>query len=358
MQQSLTAAAGALRHFNRFYTAQIGVLDRDLLGSGHSLSEARVLYELANRQPLTSGDLTKSLGLDPGYLSRMLAGFEKDGLVERRRSVEDGRVSHLALTAKGRASFAALDSVSQKAAETLVASLSAASRAELLAALGRVEVMLRPEEQPAPIVLRPHRMGDMGWIVHRQAVLYGREYGWTDEYEALIAEIMARFLREFKPEREMCRVAERAGEIVGSVFVVEGSEEVAKLRLLYVEPSARGQGLGRRMVAECIDFAREKGYVRLELWTNHVLTAARKIYQSAGFELVGEEPHHSFGHDLIGQTWSSAAGAVNGPRLPGRRAAASWDRCETLTQAAQRATLACPGSPRLAIGRAALVRRA
>lgn len=306
--QSLTAAAGALRHFNRFYTAQIGVLDRDLLGSRRSLSEARVLYELAMRQPLTSGDLTRSLGLDAGYLSRMLAGFEKEGLVERRRSAEDGRVSHLALTAKGRESFGALDALSQNAAETLVSSLSAPARAELLAALGRVEATLRPSAQASPILLRPHRIGDMGWIVHRQALLYAREYGWTIEYEALIAEIMARFLREFNPKREMCRVAERDGEIVGSVFVVEGSEDVAKLRLLYVEPSARGAGLGRRLVDECIAFAREKGYARLDLWTNHVLAAARKIYQRAEFELVAEEPHTSFGHDLIGQTWSLRLG--------------------------------------------------
>ncbi|WP_088342869.1 MULTISPECIES: helix-turn-helix domain-containing GNAT family N-acetyltransferase [Rhodomicrobium] len=309
--QSLTAAAGALRHFNRFYTAQIGVLDRDLLGSGRSLSEARVLYELATQQGLTAGDLVKSLGLDAGYLSRMLAGFEKDALVERQRSAQDGRVSHLVLTAKGRAAFAALDGLSQKAAEGLVARLPGESRAELLGALGRVEAMLRPEQQAAEVSLRPHRVGDMGWIVHRQALLYARDYGWNGDYEALILDITSKFLREFKPEREMCRVAERGGEIVGSVFVVEASEQVAKLRLLYVEPSARGAGLGRRLVDECIGFAREKGYGRLELWTQESLGAARRIYAEAGFRHIASTPHHSFGHDLVGETWALDLQAAN-----------------------------------------------
>ena len=301
--QSLTAAAGALRHFNRFYTAQIGVLDRDLLGSGRSLSEARVLYELATREPLTAGELTRSLGLDPGYLSRMLAGFEKEGLLERRRSAEDGRVSHLALTAKGRTAYAGLDRLSQAAAETLVARLAGDARNEVLAALRLIEGRLATSPPASEILLRPHRIGDMGCIVHRQAVLYAQEYGWDGGYEALIAEIVGRFLREFKPERERCVVAERAGEIVGSVFAVEDSADTARLRLLYVEPSARGNGLGQKLVDECIAFARAKGYSRLDLWTNDILTAARRIYQKAGFELVKEERHRSFGHELVGQTW-------------------------------------------------------
>jgi DNA-binding MarR family transcriptional regulator/GNAT superfamily N-acetyltransferase len=302
--QSLAAAAEAVRHFNRFYTAQIGVLDRDLLGSGRSLSEARVLYELATREPLTAGDLARSLGLDPGYLSRMLTGFEKEGLLERRRSAEDGRVSHLALTSKGRTVYAELDARSQTAAEALVSRLAGEVREEVLGALRLIESKLASHAPSSDIVLRPHRVGDMGWIVHRQAVLYAQEYGWDGGYEALIAEIVGRFLREFKPDRERCFVAERAGEIVGSVFVVEGGSDVAKLRLLYVEPSARGHGVGQKLVDECIAFARAKGYARLDLWTNDILTAARRIYQRAGFELVGEERHRSFGHDLVGQTWS------------------------------------------------------
>lgn len=302
--QSLTAAAGSLRHFNRFYTAQLGILDRDLLGSGRSLSEARVLYELATREGLTAGDLTRSLGLDPGYLSRMLAAFEKEGLLERRRSAEDGRVSHLVLTAEGRTVYAGLDRLSQAAAESLVARLGSEEREEVLAALRLIEAQLTSDPAPGEIMLRPHRVGDMGWIVHRQAVLYAREYGWDSDYEALIADIAGRFLRDFKPDRERCFVAERAGEIVGSVFAVEQSRDVAKLRLLYVEPSARGQGVGRRLVDACIDFAREKAYARLDLWTNDILIAARGIYESTGFKLIGEERHRSFGHDLVGQTWS------------------------------------------------------
>ena len=302
--QSLTAAASALRHFNRFYTAQIGVLDRDLLGSGRSLSEARVLYELATREALTAGDLARSLGLDPGYLSRMLAGFEKEGLLERRRSAEDGRVTHLAFTAKGRVLYAKLDRLSQAAAEALVSRFPGGERDEMLGALRLVEARLASDTRPSDIVLRPHRVGDMGWIVHRQAVLYAREYGWDSGYEALIAEIVGRFLRDFKPDRERCFIAEHGGEIVGSVFAVEHSRDVAKLRLLYVEPSARGHGVGQRLVDACIAFARAKNYARLGLWTNDVLIAARRLYQKAGFELVKEEPHHSFGRDLVGQTWS------------------------------------------------------
>ena len=303
--QSLEAAAGALRHFNRFYTAQIGVLDRDLLGSGYSLSQARVLYELATQGDLAAGDLTRALSLDPGYLSRILNGFERQGLLKRRRSCEDGRVIRLGLTPKGRAVFAKLDALSQSAAETLLSRLPGEACEDVLGAFRLVETRLAPAApKPAEVTLRPHRVGDMGWIVHRQAVLYAQEYGWDSGYEALIADIAGRFLRDFKPERERCFVAEREGKIVGSVFAVEDSAAVARLRLLYVEPAARGQGLGRRLTEACIDFARTSGYARLELWTNDILTAARRIYQAAGFELVKEEPHHSFGHDLVGQTWS------------------------------------------------------
>jgi DNA-binding MarR family transcriptional regulator/GNAT superfamily N-acetyltransferase len=302
--RSISSSAAALRHFNRFYTAQIGLLDRDLLGSGHSLSEARVLYELALGNGLTAGDLSKRLGLDPGYLSRMLAGFEKKDLVARRRSAEDGRVAHLALTEKGRAAFAELDARSQSAAESLMARLGETARGDMVAALKTVESNIGAGGQDAEIILRPHRIGDMAWIVHRQARLYHEEYGWDLGYEALILDICGRFLREFKPERETAFIAERGGEIIGGVFVVEESAEAAKLRLLYVEPSVRGNGLGRRLVDACIAFAREKGYARLNLWTNDILIEARRIYEKAGFQLVDEAPHHSFGKDLTGQGWS------------------------------------------------------
>jgi DNA-binding MarR family transcriptional regulator/ribosomal protein S18 acetylase RimI-like enzyme len=302
--QSTPDAARALRHFNRFYTAQIGVLDRDLLGSGRSLSEARVLYELATHEALTAGDLWRGLRLDPGYLSRMLAGFEKDGLVERRRSADDGRVSHLVLTDDGRAVFAELDRLSQKAAEALVAPLPAAGRSKLVAALSSVEASIADEAPAREIVLRPHRLGDMTWITHRQVLVFATEHGFGDGFEALICDIAGRFLREFKPGRERCFIAERGGEIVGSVLLVEESAEVARLRMLYVEPFARGQGLGQRLVDECVRFAQDTGYARMDLWTNDVLTAARRLYEQAGFKLVEEERHRRFGPELVGQTWS------------------------------------------------------
>jgi DNA-binding MarR family transcriptional regulator/GNAT superfamily N-acetyltransferase len=293
-----------LRHFNRFYTARIGVLDRDLLGSGHSLAEARILYELATHDGLTASDLAASLAMDRGYLSRVLARFERGGLIERRRSESDGRVSYLALAEAGRQAFARLDAKSQNAAEAIIAPLGDDERGKLLGALKQIETTLARKERTDEIILRPHRVGDMGWIVHRQAVLYAREYGWDNSYEALISEITARFLRDFDPAREKCWIAEMSGEIAGSVFLIRDTDEIARLRLLYVEPSARGMGVGRKLVDECIGFARDKGYARLDLWTNSILSSARRIYERAGFQLIKEEPHHSFGHDLIGQNWS------------------------------------------------------
>jgi DNA-binding MarR family transcriptional regulator/GNAT superfamily N-acetyltransferase len=299
----LPQSAGSLRHFNRFYTRQIGLLDRSLLGSGRSLTEARVLYELAHSDHLTASDFVSKFGIDGGYLSRLLSGFEKEGLLEKRPSATDRRVSHLVLTEKGHAAFAMLDRLSQAAAEGLLHPLPEPQRQRLLAAMSEIETVLERQEAE-PVTLRPHRAGDMGWIVHRQAVLYAEEYGWDSSYEALIAEITSDFLNHFKPGREHCWVAERGGMIVGSVFVVEAGPDIAKLRLLYVEPASRGGGLGSRLVDECISFTRAKGYQRLELWTNDILTAARRIYQAAGFQLVSEAPHRSFGHDLVGQTWS------------------------------------------------------
>jgi DNA-binding MarR family transcriptional regulator/GNAT superfamily N-acetyltransferase len=314
MPSQSPTAASSLRHFNRFYTAEIGALDRDLLGSGRSLSEARVLFELAHNDELTASDFVGKLGIDGGYLSRMLSGFEKEGLLERRPSARDRRVSHLALTKKGRAVFAALDRLSQDAAEALLQPLGEAQQQRLVAAMRDIESILA-RKQDEPITLRDHRTGDMGWIVSRQALLYEREYGWNNEFEALAAEIAAQFIRNFDPEREKCWVAERGGEIVGSVFLVRDTDEVAKLRLLYVEASARGTGLGRRLVDECIAFARAKGYARIDLWTNNPLTAARRIYERAGFRLVKEEAHRSFGHDLVGQHWSLGLdGAVGSPK--------------------------------------------
>jgi DNA-binding MarR family transcriptional regulator/GNAT superfamily N-acetyltransferase len=306
--QSLTTASGSLRHFNRFYTAQIGVLDRDLLGSGHSLAEARILYELATNERMTASDLAEMLSMDRGYLSRVLSRFERGGLIERQRSPDDGRVQFLALTGKGRQTFAKLDALSQNATESMLSPLSYGERDELLGALRRIEATLAPRQPAQEIMLREHRIGDMGWIVHRQSVLYAREYGWDGEYETLVFDIIARFLRDFDRDREKCWVAERLGEIVGSVFLVRDTDSIARLRLLYLEPSARGMGVGRRLVDQCIGFASEKGYERIDLWTNSVLNSARRIYEKAGFHLVREEPHHSFGKDLVGQHWSLELG--------------------------------------------------
>jgi DNA-binding MarR family transcriptional regulator/GNAT superfamily N-acetyltransferase len=296
----------AVRQFNRFYTQKIGVLGEALLDSGYSLTEARVLYELAHKPAVSAKDLSEELGIDAGYLSRILKRFESAGLISRKRSQADARQSLIELTAKGRKVFAGLDKASNEQVTQMLEPLDEASREKLRGTLASVGRMLRPEEPVKPaanLVLRPHRVGDMGLIVHRQSVLYAEEYGWDGGYEALVCEITAKFLRDFKPGRERCWVAERDGELMGSVFVVEESKSVARLRMLYVEPAARGQGLGAQLVQECIHFARATGYRKLTLWTNSVLKSARRIYERAGFVEVHEEPHHAFGHNLVSQTW-------------------------------------------------------
>ncbi len=305
---STKSRIASVRRFTRFYTRKIGVLDQRLLRSPFSLSEARVIYELAQGSGFTAKELGKSLGIDAGYLSRMLAGFARRGLIARRRSETDGRERLLELTGKGRQAFAPLDRGSNAEVGALLAGLSAGRQQRLVEAMRTVEDLLAPPEtrdapdQPA-YTLRRHRPGDIGWITHRQAVLYNQEYGWNEEYEALIAGIMSTFITDFDPATERCWIAERAGEIVGSVFVVKKTRNIAKLRLLYVEPSARGLGIGARLVDECIRFARTKGYRTMTLWTNSVLISARRIYESAGFHLAHEESHHAFGKDLIGQNW-------------------------------------------------------
>jgi DNA-binding MarR family transcriptional regulator/GNAT superfamily N-acetyltransferase len=294
----------AVRSFTRFYTSRLGVLREGLLDSGFSLTEARVLYELANRKHPTAKDLARDLELDTGYLSRILKRFEEHGLLERARSESDARRAYLALTAAGRAAFAPLNERSREQVADLLSRLSEADRRRLVEAMGTVQRLLAPEPTDrAPYILRPHRPGDMGWIVHRHGALYGQEYGWDETFEALVAEIAATFIKDFDAKRERCWIAEKDGEIVGSVLLVKQSDEVAKLRLLYVEPKARGLGIGKRFVEECIRFARAAGYRRLTLWTNDVLHAARAIYSAAGFRLVKAEPHRSFGQDLVGENW-------------------------------------------------------
>ncbi len=292
-----------VRRFNRFYTRQIGVLNGGFLQSSFSLTEVRVLYEIAHRERTAASEIIRDLGIDAGYLSRILRAFHRKGLVAKRTSSDDRRQIDLTLTVKGRREFGKLEMRQRVEVARILQPLGPKHRLRLLHAMGSIErLLLQPILRPT-VTLRDHRPGDMGWITHRQAILYNQEYGWNTEYEALIAEIMARFLRNFDPRYERCWVAECNCEIVGSVFCVRKSKTVAQLRLLYVEPSTRGARIGSRLVNECIAFARARGYRKLTLWTNSVLHAARKIYERAGFQLVAEEKHHSFGKDLVGQNW-------------------------------------------------------
>ena len=303
-------AVAEVRRFNRFYTRLVGVLDEGHLHSSFSLAETRVLYELAHTgQGLTATDLCRSLALDAGYLSRIVRGFERRGLVGRARAPTDGRRSLLQLTEKGRSTFDDLDTRATAAVADLLEPLNKSQRRQLLDSVRTIESVLGDrgagEAQQVPYILRPHRPGDMGWVVHRQAVLYAREFGWDERYEALVSRIVADFIERFDPRRERCWIAERDGEVVGCVFVVKNAqrEGVAQLRMLYVEPSARGLGIGRRLVRECTEFARRAGYKAIVLWTNSVLVSARRIYEAEGYQLVKEEPHNSFGHALVGQYW-------------------------------------------------------
>jgi len=294
----------AARRFNRFYTRKIGVLHDGAYRSPFSLTQVRVLYELAHREQPTATELGKELGLDAGYLSRLLRGFERRGLIARAPSEADGRQALLSLTARGRNAFAPLDARAQDDVGAMLRDLSRAEQARVIEAMRTIEQLLgdRPSRQE-PYLLRPPQPGDMGWIVHRHGVLYAQEYGYDAQFEALVAEIVAKFVQQFDGQRERCWIAEREGEVAGSVFLVKQSATVGKLRLLLVEPKARGLGIGSRLVTECVRFARQVGYRQVTLWTQSELVAARRIYEAAGFRLVHEEPHHSFGHDLTGETW-------------------------------------------------------
>jgi DNA-binding MarR family transcriptional regulator/GNAT superfamily N-acetyltransferase len=299
----------AVRKFNRFYTRQIGVLEEGHLESPFSLTEVRVLYEIAQRQAPTATDIARELKLDSGYLSRLLHRLERRRLITRSASPTDARQSLLQLSDTGRAVWEDLNARASERIGALLAPLPEARRQDVMRAIRSIESALSGDREPSlPYVLRLHRAGDMGWVVHRQAVLYAQEYGWNWEYEALIARIVANFLEKLEPARERCWIAERDRAIVGSVFVVKHPERVgvARLRLLYVEPSARGLGIGGHLVRECTEFARQCGYHTLTLWTNSVLVSARKIYEAEGYRLVQEEAHRMFGHELVGQTWELA----------------------------------------------------
>ena len=297
----------AVRAFNRFYTQRIGVLQRGLLHSPYSLTEVRVLYELANGTDLTATELQNLLRLDPGYASRILRRFERGGLVSRERSKKDGRQSFLRLTARGRKAFSALNARQSSEVGEMLRSVPDSERESLIASMQTIQKVLAGDAaRSRKVSLRTHGPGDMGWVMSRHGALYAREYGWDQGFEALVGEIVVNFIRSFDSERERCWIAEIDGERVGSIFLVRDTDTDAKLRLLLVEPSARGHGVGKLLVNECIDFARKAGYRKLTLWTNSVLDAARHIYELAGFELVKEEQHTSFGHKLTGQYWELA----------------------------------------------------
>jgi DNA-binding MarR family transcriptional regulator/predicted N-acetyltransferase YhbS len=293
-----------VRRFNRFYTQKIGVLQQAYLQTSFNLTEARVLYELAHREQPTASELGRDLGLDAGYLSRILRRFEKKGLLTRKASSRDGRQQLLSLTRKGEDAFAPLNTRSRAEIAALLDTLAEPERKRLTDAMHEIESLLGARPEPkAPYLLRPHQPGDIGWVIHRHGVLYAQEYGWDETFEALVAEVAAAFIKNFDPKKERCWIAEKDGEIVGSVFLVRKSPTVAKLRLLYVEPKARGLGIGARLTAECERFARQAGYRKIVLWTNSILHAARRIYDKAGYRLVASEPHRSFGYDLVGETW-------------------------------------------------------
>jgi len=312
-----------VRSFNRFYTKQIGLLREGFLKTPFSLTQARVLYELGRRPGIRSTQLVEELGLDPGYLSRLLKSFEKQGLLRRSNSKDDGRVSHLSLTARGRREFAALNARSEADISQMLATLSDAQQQRLVDGMNAIREMLGSRKVAEPAFrVRTHRPGDIGWVIARHGELYAQEYGWDSSFEGLVAEIAGKFLTHFDARCERCWIAERGtsnistsdednsktgaghdGERLGCIFLVRQSSSIAKLRLFLVEPSARGMGVGTRLVKECLEFARKAGYRKVTLWTNDILHAARRIYERAGFRLVKEEKHHSFGHDLVGQFW-------------------------------------------------------
>ena len=318
---SISAAQIArVRAFNRDYTRRIGVLADGLLDSPYSLTEVRVMYEIAHRNGITAGELADELDLDRGYLSRLLKGFETKRLLARQASQEDGRRQHLRLTPAGRRVFEPLERRSQEQVKAMLAGLDDDRRGAVLkameviqGALGGMHEASEPRALAAPssggerrapaVTLRTHQPGDMGWVVQRHGEVYFREYGWTEEFEALVAEITVEFIRKLDPARERCWIAEHNGQRVGCIFLVAKDATTAKLRLLLVEPEARGLGVGRTLVSECVKFAREAGYRKVVLWTQENLNAARHLYTQAGFQVTAREPHHSFGHDLVAETW-------------------------------------------------------
>lgn len=302
---SVPELTAAVRRFNRFYTARIGALGVHHLGTPYSLTEARLLYELGDHGPATAATLAQALETDPAQVSRAVARLERAGLVTRARDASDGRAQRLSPTATGRKEFTRLDALSRTRTGALVTPLTDDARARLLGALRTVEEVLSGQPAPPPaVVIRPHRPGDLGWVVSRHGAYYAEEYGWDDSFEALVAGVAKEFIEKFDPKWEACWIAEIDGRPVGSVCLVKKSATVAKLRLLIVDPQARGHRIGTRLVDECITFARRAGYRKITLWTNSILDAARHLYEQAGFVCVEVGPtERAFGRDLVFETW-------------------------------------------------------
>jgi DNA-binding MarR family transcriptional regulator/GNAT superfamily N-acetyltransferase len=299
-----TDRVAALRAFNRFYTARIGVLRDGLLRTPHSLTEARVLYELGQRDVTEVADLRREMDIDAGFLSRLLARLQSAGLVARERSTDDARRQRIRLTAEGAAAFAELDRRSADEIGAVLDALSEDDQQRLVAAMATVHEVLTHAPPSAGFVLRGPRPGDLGWIVQAHGRLYAEQYGWDDSFEALVAGIVADYAKDHDPRREAAWIAELDGEPAGCALCVRREEDIAQLRLLLVDPRARGRGIGGRLIEECLRFAQRAGYKRITLWTNDILHEARRLYERAGFELVESAPHHSFGHDLVEQTWA------------------------------------------------------
>jgi len=307
LEAQLAEKIEAVRRFNRFYTGRLGLLKPGLLQTRFPLTQARILFELAHHEDFTARELIRELDLDAGYLSRILSAFEKDGLLRRSPSKSDNRHRLLKLTAKGRKAFSALNERSKRENEALLQNLSEEDQQRLLQAMHTLESLLGAQARPArPYLLRTHKPGDIGWIIHRHGVLYAEEYGFDETFEALVADILARFIQHHDPKRERLWIAEQDGERIGSIMIVNAGKEVAQLRILLVEPKARGSGIGKRLIDECLDFSQRAGYKKIKLWTQSNLDAARHLYIKVGFQLVKEKPHKSFGHDLVAQIWELA----------------------------------------------------
>jgi len=303
-QQNSADAVGTVREFNRFYTRVIGVLDEGLLDTPYTLTEARVIFELAQGEEVEAAVLRRRLGLDPGYLSRILSRYEADGLIIRSRSSADARRQVVRLTAAGRSAYKTLNERSARQIEALLDALADEEKRRLLGAMASIsDVLGDSQRRERRVTLRSLRSGDLGWVVGRHGALYAEEYGWDQSFEALVARIVADYTEHHDPQRENAWIAELDGEPVGCVFCVRKDDETAQLRILLVEPSARGFGVGTALVDACIEFARQAGYQKTVLWTNSVLDAARRIYERAGFKLLDEQPHHSYGQDLVSQWW-------------------------------------------------------